>query len=116
MDLRIGAAISGMWGLFRSVCDKLEGQRPIIEGAMDSNAGGVVAGSVHQLMQSDQVILVSAGCLDSNAGGVVAGSVHQLMQSDQVILVSAGCLSELQCGDQLLLERSASVSKLAGGT
>ncbi|KAL3161318.1 hypothetical protein ABBQ38_009672, partial [Trebouxia sp. C0009 RCD-2024] len=58
----------------------------------DSNAGGVVAGSVHQLMQSDQVILVSAGCLDSNAGGVVAGSVHQLMQSDQVILVSAGCL------------------------
>ncbi|KAL3131357.1 hypothetical protein ABBQ38_000642 [Trebouxia sp. C0009 RCD-2024] len=64
MDLRIHATPkSGMWGLFRSVCDKLEGQRPIIEGAMDSNAGGVVAGSVHQLMQSDQVILVSAGCL-----------------------------------------------------
>ncbi|KAL3147394.1 hypothetical protein ABBQ38_014460 [Trebouxia sp. C0009 RCD-2024] len=70
MDLRIGAVwspISGMWGLFRSVCDKLEGQRPIIEGAMDSNAGGVVAGSVHQLMQSDQVILVSAGCLEARS-------------------------------------------------
>ena len=26
--------ISGMWGLFRSVCDKNERQRPIIEGAM----------------------------------------------------------------------------------
>ncbi|KAL3134174.1 hypothetical protein ABBQ38_006698 [Trebouxia sp. C0009 RCD-2024] len=46
MDLRIGAVY--FWNV---------GPFP------DSNAGGVVAGSVHQLMQSDQVILVSAGCL-----------------------------------------------------
>ncbi|KAL3131993.1 hypothetical protein ABBQ32_008617 [Trebouxia sp. C0010 RCD-2024] len=38
----------------------------------------------------------------------------KLLQPDQVILVSAACLTELLCGDQLLLERSTGVSKLAG--
>ncbi|KAL3134626.1 hypothetical protein ABBQ32_007640 [Trebouxia sp. C0010 RCD-2024] len=59
---------------------------------------------------------VHVECLagQQRSGRSTQAASTKLLQPDQVILVSAACLTELLCGDQLLLERSTGVSKLAG--